>query len=109
MKTRIVLAAAILCLPIVGRADDPEPKKSIQSHANRQEKRIEKGEKSGRLNAGEAAKMDTKEQAIQNERAAAGADGKVTKHERSSIRHEQKEASRDIHRMKHNKKNAPNS
>ena len=107
MKANIVIAAAFLCLPMVGRADEPEPKKSLRYHENRQEKRIEKGEKSGRVNADEAAKLDAKEKAIKQEHAEAAADGKITKRERSSIRHEQKEANQEIHHMKHNKKRAP--
>jgi len=108
MKASLMIAAALLCLPLVARADDePQQKKSIQYHSNRQEKRIKSGEKSGRLNADEAAKIDAKEKAIDEERAQAAADGKITKRERRGIRHEQKEASQDIHQMKHNKKKAP--
>jgi uncharacterized membrane protein YebE (DUF533 family) len=77
---------------------------TLEQHERHEDKRIHKGEKRGSLTDKEAAKLEDKQDTIDEERAAAKADGKVTKRERKSIRHEQKELSQDIYRKKHNKK-----
>jgi uncharacterized membrane protein YebE (DUF533 family) len=59
---------------------------------------------SGRLTWREAARLHAEQRAIQGERAAALADGHITRPERLSIRHDQNQASRDIRRKKHNRR-----
>jgi hypothetical protein len=97
MRDGIVVVVGLLCLPGVALAGD------VQHHQERQDKRIEKGVESGSLTPEEKSKLDAKEGAIQKERDEAAADGKVTKGEHASIRHEQKEAHREIKHMKHNR------
>jgi len=74
----------------------------IHKRQNRQAARIHHGMHSGELNSKEAAKLQGEQRAIQEDREKALADGKITKQERRSIRHEQDQASKDIRRMKHN-------
>ena len=77
---------------------------TLRKHDRHEEKRIDRGEHRGSLTDKEAAKLEEKQDAIQQERAEAKEDGKITKREHKSIRHEQKELSQDIYRKKHNKK-----
>jgi hypothetical protein len=74
----------------------------IHNRQKRQRARIHQGVRSGELNSDEAAKLHAEQQAIQANREKALADGKITKRERGSIRHEQNQASRDIRHKKHN-------
>jgi len=73
----------------------------IHHRQKRQRTRIQQGVRSGELNSDEAAKLHAGQQAIQADREKALADGKVTKKERGSIRHEQNQASKDIRHEKH--------
>jgi len=94
----VLMGGLVVALPPVARSAE------IQKHERHEEKRIDRGEHRGSLTDKEAAKLEGKEDAIEEERAEAKADGKITKREHKSIRHEQKELSQDIYRKKHNKK-----
>jgi len=74
----------------------------IHKRQKRQRARIHQGVRSGEITSDEAAKLHAEEQAIQANRERALADGKITKRERRSIRHEQNQASRDVRHEKHN-------
>ena len=74
----------------------------IHERQQHQAARIHHGTQSGELNSKEAAKLQSEQRTIQGDREKALADGKITKRERRSIRHEQNQASKDIRRMKHN-------
>ena len=74
----------------------------IHKRQKHQRARIHQGMRSGELTSGEAAKLHAEQQAIQADREKALADGKLTKRERRSIRHEQNQASRDVRHEKHN-------
>ena len=74
----------------------------IHKRQKRQDARIQHGMQSGEVNPKEAAKLQAEQRTIQGDREKALADGKITKRERRSIRHEQNQASKDIRRMKHN-------
>ncbi len=75
---------------------------TIQQHTENQDERIEHGEESGRLTPHEANRLDNEEQTIQDERSRDLADGHLSRGERREIRHDQRAASRDIYRKKHN-------
>jgi hypothetical protein len=100
MRSSIIVLVAGLALSLPPAALSTNLKK----HDRHEEKRINKGEKSGALTDKEANKLEDKQDAIQEERAEAKEDGKITKREKKSIRHEQKELSQDIYRKKHNEK-----
>ena len=70
----------------------------------RQHERIHQGVKSGELTKGETAKLKSEQRNIQREKVLAKSDGKVTRGERKIIRADQKKASKDIYRLKHNDK-----
>ena len=69
-----------------------------------QQRRIGQGVKSGELTKGETRKLETEEAKIQAEKKMAKADGKVTPAERKKLRRDENKSSKDIYRMKHNKK-----
>jgi len=92
----VLVAGLILSLPPAAFSEN------LKKHDRHEEKRINKGEKRGALTDKEADKLEDKQEAIQEERAEAKEDGKFTKREKKSVRHEQKELSQDIYRKKHN-------
>ncbi len=69
-----------------------------------QQRRIRQGVKSGELTKGETRKLETDEAKIRAEKKMAKADGNVTPAERKKLRRDENKASRDIYRLKHNKK-----
>jgi hypothetical protein len=79
----------------------------IHKRQKRQRARIHQGVRSGEITSDEAAKLHAEEQAIQADREKALADGKLTKRERRSIRHEQNQAGRDVRHEKHNRPYTP--
>jgi len=74
----------------------------IYERQEHQRDRIHQGVQSGQLTSKEATRLHAEQRAIRTERAHALADGKITRPERLSIRHDQNQASRDIRRKKHN-------
>lgn len=101
MRKRTILGAGIgamlLLVPATHAAAGV-----IHKRERRQEARIERGVHSGRVTPREAQRLEGEQQTIHDERARALADGRVTRGERREIRHDQRAASRDIYRKKHN-------
>jgi hypothetical protein len=81
---------------------------ALDQREQNQQKRIEQGIDSGSLKAGEAARLEKKEQTLQNKEAAAKSDGKVTKKEHKQLTRTAKRDSTAIAKAKHNKKVNPN-
>jgi len=81
---------------------------ALDQREQNQQKRIEQGIDSGSLKAGEAAKLEKKEQTLQNKEAAAKSDGKVTKKEHRQLTRTANRDSAAIAKAKHNKKVNPN-
>jgi hypothetical protein len=83
-------------------AQKPDP--SIAQRKENQQDRIANGVKSGQLTAGETAKLETKEAAINGEtkadRAANG--GKLTAAEKAKVNGQQNNLSKQIYKDKHN-------
>ena len=98
-----LLAFAGLALPAA--AQTPSTPRVDQRQAN-QERRIEAGEKSGALNAREAARLEKGQARVQKMEDRAVADGKVTKKERRRLEKAQDHQSRRIYREKHDKQTA---
>ncbi|HNY45715.1 MAG TPA: hypothetical protein PK586_00880 [Casimicrobium sp.] len=71
-----------------------------QTQAN-QSARIAKGEATGQLSKREAARLKAGQAKVAGMKAAAKADGKVTRAERTAIKREQNQQSRRIARQKH--------
>ena len=68
----------------------------------RQHERIHQGVKRGELTKAETRKLKSEQRNIQKEKVLAKSDGKVTKGERKIIIADQKKASKDINKLKHN-------
>jgi len=88
--------------PAPATAQKPDP--SIAQRKENQQDRIANGVKSGQLTAGETAKLETKEAAINGEtkadRAANG--GKLTAAEKAKVNGQQNNLSKQIYKDKHN-------
>jgi|SRR5215467_11908346 len=88
---------------------DPQPKSEVGKRAENQQDRIANGFKSGRLTAGETAKLENQQrginQQVKADRAANG--GKLTAGEKQQINKEQNQASKNIYNKKHNAKTQP--
>jgi hypothetical protein len=83
-------------------AEKPKPK--IAQREENQQDRIAQGVKSGQLTAGETAKLETKESAINKETAAdrAANGGKLTDAEKQQVNKQQNQMSKQIYKDKHN-------
>lgn len=80
----------------------------VDQREQNQQQRIEQGIDSGSLKAGEASKLEKREQTLQNKEAAVKSDGKVTTKERHTLKRTAKRDSAAIAKAKHNKKTNPN-
>jgi hypothetical protein len=80
------------------------PKSEVGKRAENQQDRIAQGVKSGQMTAGETARIEKKEAAVNNEiradRKANG--GKLDASEKKDINRQQNKMSRQIYREKHN-------
>ena len=106
MKFLYVGAAFILaCVALSALAQTSSTPRIDKRQAN-QDRRIEQGEKSGQLNAKEAARLEKGQARVQKMEDKAAADGKVTKKERARIERAQDRQSKAIYRQKHDKQTA---
>lgn len=87
-------------------ASAPTTPRVDQRQAN-QEKRIEQGVASGQLTARETLRLEREQKRIAVAEQKAKADGTVTPAERKKIHVMQDQASRDIHRQKHDRQHKP--
>jgi hypothetical protein len=106
---RLVLLAVVFA--VTAYAQDPNPPQTpatktpvVRERQMNQKARIRQGVKSGQLTKGEARNLRQEQKTIQAEKQMAKADGKVTPAERAKLRRDQNKASRDIYRLKHNKR-----
>ena len=110
MKTRLIIAAVVtaFALPAIAQTaapTAPSTPKLDQRQAN-QQKRIDEGVKSGALTEKEAARLQKRQAQLAKHEEKAKADGVVTKQERRRLEREANRDSREIERLKHNKKTA---
>jgi hypothetical protein len=103
MSLVTLLAAAGFALP--ASAQTQSTPRVDQRQAN-QERRIERGEKSGALNEKEAARLEKGQARVQKMEDKAAADGKLTRKERVRLEKAQDRQSRRIYREKHDKQTA---
>lgn len=85
-----------------------KPKPVVEKRKENQQDRIANGVQSGQLTAGEAAKLENKEAAINKEAAAerAANGGTLTPAEKRQVNRQQNRVSRQIYADKHNAKSA---
>lgn len=102
MKTRTLIAAIALAVPIFASAQTASTTRIDQRQTN-QDARIDQGVQSGSLTQKEAAKLERGQTHVQNMENRASADGKVTAKEKARIEHAQDAQSRKIARQKHDR------
>jgi uncharacterized membrane protein YebE (DUF533 family) len=106
MKISTLIASIALALTANAFAQaptDPAATPGIDQRQANQQSRINQGAASGQLTPREQAHMQTRQNHIASDKAAAKSDGVVTKQERAHIRHEQNRASKRIHKQKHDR------
>ncbi len=89
------LLTVILTQPFLAQAGE------IEQRQRRQQGRIAEGIESGALAPGEAARLETKEAAIQREKRYFKRDGKLSPREKAKLNRDLNRTSRDIYREKH--------
>lgn len=98
LAAALILGASLLTAPMIASA---QPTPNINQTQANQSARIAKGEATGQLSKREAARLKAGQAKVAGMKAAAKADGKVTRSERQAIKQEQNKQSRRIARQKH--------
>lgn len=98
-----IAAIAALAIPAFAQTDST---RRIDKRQDRQESRIERGEKSGQLTPKEAARLEKGQARVQKMEDKAVADGKVTAKERARLEKAQDRQSKKIYRQRHDKQTA---
>jgi len=102
MKKVVFLFVVISFLGTAAFAQTQTPK--INKTQKHQVERIKDGAKSGELTKKETKALVNEQKQIQKEKKMAKADGVVTPAEKKVIKQDQAKASKDIAKLKHNKK-----
>ena len=103
MKSKIVLAFAIVFMAGIASVAAQTATPAIKETAREERARIKQGVQTGELTKREARQLAAEQAAIRQDVKAAKADGVVTKAERKDIKQEQRQASRRIFKNKHDK------
>lgn len=100
----LILAASVLSGAALMAQETTTPKREaqVERRANRQQKRIAQGVKSGQLTPKETANLERHEAKLDKDIAKAEADGKITKKEQVKLNKEENRDSKKIFRKKHN-------
>ena len=77
---------------------------TVPQRQRKQERRIERGIRHGKLTPKEQERLHDQQSVIALERAQAKRDGKITHRERADMQHDLNRLSKDIHRKKYNNK-----
>ena len=77
---------------------------SVPKREKKQERRIERGVRNGKITPKEASRLRDQQAIIGAERAQATYDGKITGRERADEQHDLNRLNKDIHRKKYNKR-----
>jgi hypothetical protein len=80
----------------------------VNQRQSNQRERIVNGVRSGELTRREVRKVAEDQRDIRQLERAYKSDGKLTARERADLHHEQNQASRKIHRQKHDDQSRPN-
>ena len=79
---------------------------SVQQREENEQHRIDQGNKKGKLTPQEQERLKNQQEEIEKERQDAMEDGKMSKKEKKQIKHDENQLGKDIHKKKHNAKNA---
>jgi hypothetical protein len=102
MKMKIFGGLLIAALAVTSIAQAQTRTPVINHRQHTQEKRINRGVRSGQLTHNEARHLRGDENRISRDKRMAKADGHVTRAERKNLRHQENRTSRAIYRDKHN-------
>jgi len=100
-----VVTAGLLVFGLTGSTWANGPRvKEVNQRTRNQQKRIGEGLESGKISAGEAAKLEKQEAAIKRQERAdrAAHNGHLTKAEQRDLNHELNQTSKEIYQDKHN-------
>ncbi len=102
MKIKLLggLLMAALAFTSIANAQTRTP--VITERQHNQDRRINRGVRSGQLTRNEARNLRTDERRISAEKRMAKADGRVTRGERQRLRRDENRTSRAIYNKKHN-------
>ena len=107
MKHRsILIAGTFLCLTIGIGASAAWAEGPVVEREERQQTRIANGLESEQLTAKEAVKLEKGQAKVEKAREKAWADGTMTHKEKRKMTRKQNFQSKNIYRLKHNKKTA---
>lgn len=103
-RLALILAATVLSGAALMAQETTTPKREaqVEHRAHRQQKRIARGVKSGKLTPKETANLEKREAKLGKEITKAEADGKITKKEQGKLNKEENRDSKKIFRKKHN-------
>jgi len=106
-RTLVILFGFIASTALINTsyAETRDPHINRQQH--HQNKRITNGVKSGELTKDEAKELRSDRKAIREEERAYKADGKLTKEERTDLRQDLRENSKNIYEEKHDSEKRP--
>jgi hypothetical protein len=99
----LALAGASLWFSVPSLAADPAATPGIDKRLDNQERRIQRGEKTGQLTEREAGRLERRQDKIQGDLDTAKADGAVTRNERAKLHRELNRSSAAIAREKHDR------
>ncbi len=104
----LMVAALVAACPALAFAQttDTTSTPRIDKRQDNQQKRIEKGARSGQLTGKEQKRLQKGQERVQKMEDKAISDGKVTKQERKRIEHAQDQQSKAIYRERHDKQTA---
>jgi hypothetical protein len=102
MKIKIFGGLLIAALAVTSIAQAQTHTPVITHRQHNQDKRINRGVRSGELTRNEARHLRTDENRISRDKRMAKADGRITRAERTHLRREENRTSRAIYRDKHN-------
>ena len=97
------LASFMIALFLVASVS-PAFAATIQHRQKKQQHRIQRGVKHGKLTPKETSRLQNQQNLIKVEKSQAMMDGKMTRRERQDIHHDQNRLSKDIHHKKYNNK-----
>lgn len=109
-SSRISLAlvvAGVLGVAGLSQAEAGVRDPGVNQRQQHQHQRIKQGVRSGELTRRETRKLAEEQRDIRQLERAYKSDGELTRAERADLHHEQNQASRDIHRQKHDAQDRP--
>lgn len=103
-RLAMIVAATFIGAAALPAQETATPKREaqVERRADRQQKRIANGVKTGQLTPREAAHLEKREAKLGRDIARAEADGKITKKEQAKLNAEENRDSRKVFRKKHN-------